>query len=159
MAAPIALPTLSQIRSWPTEHLELAADSWTATAGAWDDAFTAVYRQAPCPGGTEWDGRTADAAIQRVAADRSKVIGAVDNLRSAADIARKGITDIQSARRLALQAVSQAQAAGFTVGEELSVSGTRGGPPAAQAARMAQAQQLSTVIRSRAATLTVVDQQ
>jgi hypothetical protein len=152
------LPSLSQIQAWPIEHLAAAADSWTTTARTWDDAFTAVYRQAPAPGGTPWDGQTADAAIQRVGADRLKVLGAVDSLHDAAAIARNAIADIQSARRLALQAVAEAQAAGFTVGEDLSVTSRHvAGPPARQAARMTQAPQLSAIIRSRAVELVAIE--
>jgi hypothetical protein len=152
------MPSLSEIQAWPTGHLETADTYWTTTANTWDDSFTAVYQQAPCPGGKPWDGRTADAAIQQVGADRLKVLGAVDSLHAAAAIARTGVTRLQTARQLAVAAVAEAQAAGFTVGEDLAVTDSVGGrPPAVQAARMAHAQRLAATIRSRAVALVAAD--
>jgi hypothetical protein len=159
MPAAPPLPTLTQIKSWPTAHLEAAAGSWPATAHTWEDSFTAVYRQAPAPGGTPWDGQAADAAIEHVGADRLKVLGAVDIVHSAAALVRKGANEIRTAQQLVMHMVSQAQSAGFVVGEDLSVRPSQtGGPPTVQAARAAQAQQFSALIRTRAAVLAVTDE-
>jgi hypothetical protein len=161
MAATATLvPSLSQIHAWDTEHLQTAATHWTTTAHRWDDAFTKVYREAPYPGGTLWEGAAADAAIERVGRDRVGVLGAVDGLHGAAAIARDGASEISAARQLALDVVSQAQAAGFTVGEDLSVTSPQiSALPAVQAARQAQAQALAADIRTRAAALATVDQE
>ncbi|MDT7765872.1 MAG: hypothetical protein QOC63_5292, partial [Mycobacterium sp.] len=70
------IPTLSQIRSWDTQHLEAAADHWEARAQNWQDAFTAVYKQVPAPGGVPWEGRAADAALLHVGGDRLQAVGA-----------------------------------------------------------------------------------
>ena len=133
MAATATLvPSLSQIHGWDAEHLEAAATHWTTTAHRWDDAFTKVYREAPYPGGTLWEGAAADAAIERVGRDRHEVLGAVETLHGAASVARNGAEEIHTARQLALDAVNEAEAAGFTVGEDLSVTSRQsGGPPAA----------------------------
>jgi hypothetical protein len=161
MAATATLvPSLSQIHGWDTEHLEAAATHWTATAHSWDDAFTKVYQEAPYPGGTLWEGAGADAAIERVGRDRLEVLGAAESLHGAASAARNGAEEMHTARQLALDAVGQAQAAGFTVGVDLSVTSREtGGPPALQAARQAQAQALAANIRVRAAALVGVDEQ
>jgi hypothetical protein len=158
--AATGLPSLSQIQSWDTEHLDAAATQWTTTAQTWENAFTAVHQEAQAPGGTAWNGEAAEAAILRTGTDRLKVLGAVDSLHSAATAARTGASELQVARQLAIGAVSQAEASGFAVGEDLSVTSQyTGGPPAVQAARRAQAQTLAADIRSRAAALAALDQQ
>jgi hypothetical protein len=160
MPATTMLPGLSQIHAWDTEHLEAAATHWTTTAHTWEDAFTKVYQEAQCPGGTPWDGEAADAAVLRVGTDRLQVLGAVDSLHTAASVARNGASELQAAKQLALEAVAQAQASGFTVGEDLSVTSPPiSALPAVQVARQAQAQALAANIRSRAAALAGLDQQ
>jgi hypothetical protein len=99
----------------------------------------------------------ADAAVLRTGADRVVVVGAADGLHAAAAAARYGAGEIAGARQLALQAVDEARAAGFTVGEDLSVTSRQGGPPALQAARQAQAQTLAAAIRAGAENLVAVD--
>ena len=160
MAATALLPGLLQINAWDTAHLGAAAASWTTTAETWEDAFTTVYRQAPFPGGTAWEGDAADAAVLRIGSDGLTVLGAVDALHDAASVARSGASDIQAARQVVIAAVREAQAAGFTVGADLSVTSRyTGGPPALEAARRAQAEGLAATIRSRAAVLAAVEEQ
>jgi hypothetical protein len=101
----------------------------------------------------------ADAAVLRTGADRVVVVGAADGLHAAAAAARYGAGEIAGARQLALQAVDEARAAGFTVGEDLSVTSRQGGPPAVQVARQAQAQMHAAAIRASAENLVAVDTQ
>lgn len=156
----LATPSLSQIVAWDVEHLESAADNWSDAAQAWDDAFSAVFREAVSPGGTEWNGDAADAAVQRVGADRLTVPGAVDDLRIAAQVARTSASDLRMAREVVLDAVAAARGAGFSVGDDLSVrSRVIGGSPQLQSALRAQAEVLAATIRSRAAALGALDQQ
>jgi hypothetical protein len=89
---------MSQIRIWNTTHLVVAAEQWTTTAAAWENAFTAVYQEVQLPGGRPWDGDAAQAALMRTHADRAKVLGAVDTLTGAAAIARGGAAEIDAAR-------------------------------------------------------------
>jgi hypothetical protein len=157
-AAIATLPTLSLIHAWSTEHLQTAATGWSHTAQTWEQAFTTVHREAANPGGTSWEGAGSDAALLRTGTDRRVVIGAVDSLHSAADAARFGAEEIGGAQLLALQAVDKARAAGFTVGDDLSVSSRHtDGPPGVRAVREAQAERLATTIRSRAEALLAVD--
>jgi hypothetical protein len=87
------------------------------------------------------------------------VCGIADSLRSASTVAGEGANEIYAVRQSVLYAVEDAEGAGFTVGEDLSViSRQTGGPPALQAARQAQAQALAADIRAKAATLTATDQ-
>jgi hypothetical protein len=117
----IALPTLTQIRRWHVGHLDAAADAWTARARAWERSYVTVAGQIWHPGGTPWRGVAADAAAQRVVADRRVVIGAVDLLSDAAETARVGATEIRAARQVALQKIAAARGAGFYVEDDLSI--------------------------------------
>jgi hypothetical protein len=152
------IPTLSQIQSWDTQHLEAAADHWEARAQNWQDAFTAVYKQVPAPGGVPWEGRAADAALLHVGGDRLQAVGAADTLYGSAATARAGAYEIESAKQTALQTVQAAKDQGFMVGEDLSVvdrSPQRSAILAAQ--RQAQAQAHSAAIRGAAADLASTD--
>lgn len=147
--------TLSQIRSWSTEHLTNAAGYWTQTADHWEDAFLTMRNQSQS---VTWHGAGGDALRRRTGADLSLVSDKADQLRQAAGIARNGASDISSAKQRVLYAVEDAQNAGFDVGEDLSVSyADHGGTAAEQAARQAQAEQMASEIWSRAAQLEGAD--
>jgi hypothetical protein len=149
------LPTLSQILAWDTEHLIDAADHWTATADRWDDVYGQVWRQSLS---MDWEGHARDALVERTAADKTAVTPKSDQLREAAQAARKGASDISAVQRSVLYKVDDAGQAGFVVGEDLSVTDTRTSSNAAElAARQAQAQAFSTDIRSRAGQLVATD--
>jgi hypothetical protein len=157
MAATIGVPTMSQIQAWDVTHLAEAATHWSSRAWEWEDAFTYVHDQTPYPGGTPWHGVGADAALARTGADKMVVSRLADTLHTAAAVARNGAEDILGARQLALEAIEEARAAGFTVTEELSLTP----PPSAgllhQAQLQTQAQVLAADIRTRAAELLAAD--
>jgi hypothetical protein len=158
--ATTAVPSLSQIYRWDTAHLEAAATHWTATAETWADAFTKLHQEAPHPGGVTWQGDTAEAAVQRMGRDRATVVGVSESLHGAASAARHGAADIRGAQELVLEAVREAREAGFTVGEDLSVTDRQvGGHPALRVARQAEAEMLSAAIRARAGELVAIDAQ
>lgn len=146
--------TLSQIRAWSTEHLIDAASYWTQTADHWEDAFLTMRNQAQS---ITWHGAGGDALRQRTGADLSVVSGNADQLRQAAGIARNGASDISAAQRRVLYGVEDAQNAGFTVGEDLSVTDTRSTSPTERAARQAQAEAFAADIRLRAEQLDGAD--
>lgn len=147
--------TLSQIQAWSTAQLTEAASYWTKTADQWEDAFLTMRNQSQS---VAWQGAGGDALRQRTGADLTVVSGKADRLRQAAGIARSGASDISTAKQQALHAIEDAQNAGFTVGEDLSVSYTdHGGSVAQQAARQAQAEQMATQIWSRAGQLEAAD--
>jgi hypothetical protein len=101
-AVTAAVPTLSQIQAWSTDHLEAAASHWTQTADDWEHAFTVIHRETPPRGGTPWRGVAADAAVLRTGTDRVVVVGAAGSLHAAASAARSGADEIAGARQLAL---------------------------------------------------------
>jgi hypothetical protein len=101
----MALPTLSQIQGWDTDHLTTAADHWAGTADRWENAFTNAWQEAHT---VSWEGHGADALRERVTADKTTVAGHADQLRQAASIARRGAGDISAAQRKVSYAINEA---------------------------------------------------
>lgn len=158
MPSTIVVPTLSQVQAWDSDHLTTAAAQWTNTATVWEDAFTHVNTQMSCPGGSSWEGEAAEAAQLRAYSDRLTVIGVADQLHEASAVARAGAGEIQTAKRNALTAVSAAENAGFSVGQDFSVTSRRSVSGAAAAAARAQAEAFAADIRRRVAELIATDQ-
>ncbi|WP_078315392.1 hypothetical protein [Mycobacterium sp. D16Q16] len=151
-------PTRSQIEAWETAHLEAAATHWTETAQAWEGHFTTIHTGMSRPGGTAWEGAGADSAADSSWGDVVKVRGAADALHSAAAAARNGADDISWAKRQATAAITEAEQAGFTVGEDLSVKENAAGSlMRVSEARKRQMQEFADEIASRAQTLAAVD--
>jgi hypothetical protein len=149
------LPTLSQIRAWDIDHLIEAAEHWDATADRWDHVYGQVWQQSL---GMGWQGQARDALVERTTADKMTVTPKSDQLREAAQTARKGAGDISAVQRSTLYRVDDAHEAGFAVGEDLLANDTRISRNVAElAARQAQAQAFSADIRSRAAQLVATD--
>lgn len=151
------VPSLSTIEGWDTEHLHSAARSWSDTADLWEDSFDQVHQGALHPGGTVWEGEAADAAADRTLRDLITVRGASDRLTEAADIARRGADRLGELKRSVLSAIGAARAAGFTVGEDLSLldNSVLVGPELA--ARQALAEKYAAEIHYRAAALSLMD--
>lgn len=150
----VGAPSLSEIQAWDVTHLENAARDWTATAEYWESSFTSIHRASGSPGGTVWEGAAAEAAQERAFADLVKVRGLADFLHDSAAIARRGAETLYSAKRSVLDAVEEARAAGYVVGEDLSVRSPRGGLTA-----QAQARAFAAHIQARAAQLAVHDKE
>lgn len=152
-----ALPTRSEIGAWSTTDLANAATSWRQAAAESESAFDEHRQNIASPGGTTWEGDAKDAALNRVTAD----IGVVDRhggvLREAAGIAEDGVTDIGAAKREAIAAINAAEADGFRVGEDLSVTDTRAYDEATAAARVTAAVEHAEDIRWNAERLVQAD--
>lgn len=73
MAAESSVPSLSQIRSWDTDHLLDAVTAWRTTADRWEEAFSQVASHMPAPGGVPWQGTAGNAALSRAIADGQQV--------------------------------------------------------------------------------------
>ena len=148
-------PTLSQIEAYSTEHLVDAADHWDSLADRWEDAHWQVRNQAHV---LDWQGAAADALRARTTSDYTVASGQADQLRSTSRIARQQAGELDHLRNSVLYAVEDAHNAGFTVGDDFSVTDTRASRTAAeQAARQAQAQVFAADIRGRAGALVVAD--
>ncbi|MFA5607744.1 MAG: glycohydrolase toxin TNT-related protein [Leucobacter sp.] len=153
----VALPTRSQIESWATAHLRQAARQWASTAESWEQSFDVLYRGALAPGGTDFDGATAEAVGQRALSDKLLVVRLADDLAAAASAATTATADIDAAKSSALAAIARAEDAGFDVAEDLSLSSRQEFTDADYAAKLAEAQRLAVEIRSAAAGLARVD--
>ncbi|MGV0815765.1 hypothetical protein ABQF34_27760 [Mycolicibacterium boenickei] len=117
--------TRSEIEDWPTRHLEDAAPWWREKAAESDQLFARHRQNIAAPGGTEWTGDAKDAALDRVAADQRVVEWQGEVQRNGATIAENGTLDILAAKSDALVAIVEAEADGFTVGEDLTVRDAR----------------------------------
>jgi hypothetical protein len=157
MAAVSGAPGLSALLAWPTEHLTEAATHWETVGersygvshGVWSDALT-----------VDWSGEAAEALRTDTHADMMTTSAVVEQLQSAANVARSGASDLDAARSQMRYAVEDARSAGFKVGEDLSVNDRMtGGSAAQQVARQAAAQSFAGNIGGRAAQLVSVDAQ
>ena len=152
-----AFPTLAELWAWPTEHLTEGADHWDATAGRWYEVFTQVWQDSLS---VDWEGKAAEELRTQTYIDKLQVGALVDQLHEAAKTARLGASDLGAARSRVRYAVEDARAAGFEVGEGLSVTDrSTGGTAALQAARQAHAEVFAADIRRRAAQLVALDRQ
>ncbi len=150
-------PTLSAVRRWDVDHLTEAAGYWTATATAWEDAFTALATRVSFPGGTPWVGEAAESAQYSTARDRITVIGLADQLHSASALARSGASEIDQTRQAVLRVVRVTEIAGFIVGEDFSVIDPGRSNAGTAAARREQAESLAAKLRSSVAALLSAD--
>ncbi|MGE2835413.1 RNase A-like domain-containing protein [Mycobacterium sp. SMC-4] len=156
-ASPASLPTRSEIAGWSTSHLADAASGWRTAATTSEDAFDRHRQNIASPGGATWEGDAKDAALNRVTADVAVVGRHCAVLREAATIAENGVTDINAAKRDALNAITETEADGFRVGEDLSVTDTRTPDPATMAARQLAAVEHAEDIRWNAERLVAAD--
>ncbi|OHT97193.1 hypothetical protein BKG61_16720 [Mycobacterium syngnathidarum] len=116
------LPTRTEIEEWDTRDLTDAAVRWRAMAAESEEAF-AQHRDNIIR--TDWNGDAKDAAVDRVTAD-AVVVGNQGRVqRESAQIAEDGGGGIRAAKREALEAIADAEANGFKVGEDLAVRDTR----------------------------------
>jgi hypothetical protein len=115
----VGVPSLSEIHAWDVTHLQNAARDWTSTAEHWESSFSSIHRATVSPGGTVWEGVAAEAAQERAFADLVQVRGLADVLHESAAIARRGVDTLDSAKRSVLDAIEEADSAGYIVGEDL----------------------------------------
>jgi hypothetical protein len=118
MPATAALPTLSQVQTLDTAYLREAGEYWTRTANLWEQAFTEVNDRMSTPGGIPWKGEAAAAAQERSHSDLVQVRGASDQLHAAAAVALRGDEQLRASKEAVLEAVQDARAEGFSVGED-----------------------------------------
>jgi hypothetical protein len=155
--AATAVPALSELLSWNTDHLTEGADYWESTADRWDSAFAEVDQQIRASG---WQGEAFDAATERAAADKVKVGTVGDQLREGASVARQGASDISAAQSRLRYLVEDAQDAGFDVYDDYTVESRQTVVTAAeQAALQAEAESYANEIYGSATQLVAADQQ
>lgn len=160
MLAAISLPSLSEVQTLDTSYLQEADQYWTCTGDLWDRVFTGIHETISTPGGTSWKGQAAAAGQERAYSDMISVRGAAFQLHEAAGIARRGDEQLQARKQDVLDAVRDARAAGFEVGEDYSViARSQGGSAELRAERLAEAAAHAAFIRHRVAALVATDQE
>jgi hypothetical protein len=127
--------------SQTANQLSQYATRWR-TAGETLEHTAGLYvSQVANPSGTTWQGQAAARSLDDAHTDRVAVTGAVMHAHEMAQTADMGSNSLLGARESALEAIAQAEAEDFTVGEDLSVADNHSHTdPATYAARMAQAQ-------------------
>ncbi|MBS4727022.1 hypothetical protein MSM1_01085 [Mycobacterium sp. SM1] len=153
-----ALPTVSQAQAMDTAHLREAAQYWERTATLWDEVFTTIHQRVSAPGGVPWEGQAAAREQERSLTDMLKVRPVSLQLYETAGIARRGDEALPALRDEVLEAMADARADGFDVGEDYSVTDrSRGGSSAFRAARQSAARGHSAFMRHRVAALVAKD--
>jgi hypothetical protein len=151
-------PTVTELKSGSFSHLGRFADWCDQISDKAESAFGEVAQTVRRPGGVEWEGEAADAAIGRADLDLVKVRGWVWGHREAAVIARQGQDQLEAGQREALETVGDAERAGFKVGEDYRVTDTRGVSTRGELdARRAVAEAHSNFIRHRVGHLVAND--
>lgn len=147
--------SLTEVRAYTTTHLAEAAEHWNALADHRESIFGDAYDRARS---LSWEGEGAEALREHLEWDYRKAKGSADDLREAANIARAGAGDLDYMHRRVLDKLSEADEAGFAVGEDWSVTSTR--QPATldeHLALQAQAAEFSSDLRQHASDLTAAD--
>lgn len=150
-------PTRSQIANWDIAHLDHAAAHWRSLAAESEQLFGEHAQNVRAPGGTTWKGSAAEAASDRVTADMVVVRRQSELLRQAADAASRGTGDLRAAQSKALDAIADAEADGFTVGNDLSVTDTQRRDGLTAGARVTAAKEHAEYIRWHAEQLLQTD--
>ncbi|TLH81510.1 amidase [Mycolicibacterium cosmeticum] len=149
-----ALPTRSEVVAWDTADLESAASRWEEAAAAAESAFDQHRQNVATP---TWVGSAKDAALGRATADLAVVRRQGEVQREAANIAAQGGADIRNAQRQAVEAIQDAEADGFRVGEDLSVTDARPVDVQTATSRAVAAAEHAEYIRWRAEQLAQTD--
>jgi hypothetical protein len=149
------IPTVSQARSYDTAHFIDAAAHWEDLADRWAFTYGQVHAEAQ---GLPWEGLGAEALHERIGRDHRMAKAGAESLRSAARIARQEAPNLGAMHRRLLYALEDAHRAGFSVGEDWSVTDTRASRNTPErAARRAQAQKFAADLRSKAGALLARD--
>jgi hypothetical protein len=151
--------TRSWIEGYSVDHLESAAAQWSASAELLEYHAEGIHAETLRPGGTVWEGTGADAAAERSWGNVVKARGAADCIYCAAGIAREGAGDLMWSKGQAQQSITDAEAAGFTVSEDLQPFDNAGPLMRQTAARQAEQQAFAADITAKAQALAAMDQQ
>ncbi|BCO33848.1 hypothetical protein [Mycobacterium heckeshornense] len=151
-------PTLSELKASTFDHLGRFAD-WCERIAGVEETLQRLAREVRAPGGAEWEGEAADAAIAQAEMDVCRARPFLWSAADAAVIARNGQDMLEAGRRAVLDAVDDAERDGFRVGEDYSVADTHSASTREQhAQRQAQAQSHANFIRHRLGHLVAHDQ-
>jgi hypothetical protein len=147
-------PTLSQLRNADYSYFEQLAGYLDHISPEAEDALEALAEDVERPGGIEWEGEAADAAIAQAGADLVMARPVMWSWDDVAVSTRRWQGQLEAGTRTALDAVDDAERDGFEVNENYSVRDTREAKTQAQYnERLAEAQAHSNFIRHHVGTL------
>lgn len=113
--------TKGQVREWNPRQLDDIGRAWRDAGGRIEELFDRYVAAVTDVGGTYWEGRTAEAAQERAAADRRTVVALVDRLDTLARRLEQGFHEVDAPLQRARATILDAEAQGFVVGEDLTV--------------------------------------
>jgi hypothetical protein len=118
-------PSLSEVKAASWEYLRTTGESWSHLADNWESAFVEVRYASLKPGGRVLEGAGARAMQERTAADAVKVRGPADELRVAAEVARRCSSQQEANKQSVLAAVNEALRDGFDVDDDYTLTDTQ----------------------------------
>lgn len=133
-------PTRAQIESWDPASLTAVADAWITLGSKAEDLFSRYLSSVTTVHGAYWEGKTAEAAQDRAAADRKTAGEVVDALEALAKTAQQGFHEIDAPLQRARMAVLAAEADRFVVSDALLLTDTAAEPDTARVALMVERQ-------------------
>lgn len=133
-------PTRAQIESWDPVSLTAVADAWITLGSKAEDLFSRYLSSVTTVHGAYWEGKTAEAAQDRAAADRKTAGEVVDALEALAKTAQQGFHEIDAPLQRARMAVLAAEADRFVVSDALLLTDTAAEPNTVRVALMVERQ-------------------
>lgn len=149
------VPPLSQAQQWSTEHLTQAADQWEDAADTLEWVPHQVWQHAASLNGSGWFNTQ---LLGRTQGDAELGAGKAELLRTAAQVARRGATLIDDAKRSLLYAVGDARDDGFDIADDYTATDTQDSDDEdEQQDRQEQAVAITQDLRAKAARLAEAD--
>ncbi|WP_292974908.1 hypothetical protein [Mycobacterium sp.] len=124
MAATTGFPTLSQLRASDYSYFGQLAGYLQRISPKVQGAVDQLAKDVQHPGGGEWEGRAADAAIAAAGSDVSRVRPFTWSWEDVAGSTQRWQGELEAGTRSALDAVHDAEDDGFEVGEDYTVRDT-----------------------------------
>jgi hypothetical protein len=125
----------TQVESWNPATLTDIGNAWKSVASDVEGLFNRYKSAVENVNGGHWEGLAAEAALNRAESDRRAAVKVADHLERVAQMALDGFHKVDPPLQRARTAISGAEAAGFTVSENLTVSYTGRVTPEMETAR------------------------
>ncbi|MHC9297139.1 hypothetical protein ACRCUN_32150 [Mycobacterium sp. LTG2003] len=112
----------TQVESWNPATLTAIGNAWKTLGTNVEGLFNRYKSTVAGVNDGHWEGLAADAALNRAESDRVSAVRVVDHLERVAQIAIDGFNEVNPPLQRARNAITGAEAAGFTVTENLTVT-------------------------------------
>jgi hypothetical protein len=124
MAATSRIPTLSELRASDYSYFGQLGSYLQKISPKAQSALEELAEDVTRPGGADWEGMAADAAVAQAQADLVKARTSMWSWDEVAASTQQWQEQLEAGTRSALDAVDDAEADGFEVGEDYSVTDT-----------------------------------